>query len=241
MRLRSVSTAIKRWLFPRAGSSGASLFSEDFFQREDESPDEHFYEVPRFVRHIDDDACEALKKFYDRLLPDNAAILDLMSSWVSHLPEDRKWSMVSGLGMNEEELRNNAVLTDFQVGNLNTHPELPYADQTFDACLIAVSVQYLTQPVAIFREIARVLVPEGACCVSFSNRLFPTKATRAWRTSGDAGHVRLVKSYFAEAQRFEKTEFKDISPYPGRTDPLYVVVARVKTRPQERVKALPLH
>ncbi len=229
MRLRIVSTLIKQWLFHRAGSSGASLFSKDFYEREDESPDEQFYEVPRFVRHIDDEACEALKKFYDRLLPDNAAILDLMSSWVSHLPGDRKWKMVSGLGMNEEELRNNPVLTDFQVRNLNTQPELPYADQTFDACLIAVSVQYLTQPVAIFREIARVLVPEGACCVSFSNRLFPTKATRAWRTSGDAGHVRLVKSYFAEAQRFEKTEFKDISPYPGRTDPLYVVVARVNS------------
>ena len=241
MQLRAFTTVIKQWLFPRAGSSGASLFSKDFYQREDESPDEHFYELARFVRHIDDEACEALKEFYDELLPDNAAILDLMSSWVSHLPGDRKWKIVSGLGMNEEELRNNPVLTDFQVGNLNTHPELSYADRTFDACLIAVSVQYLTQPVAIFREIARVLVPEGACYVSFSNRLFPTKATHAWRTSGDAGHVRLVKSYFAEAKRFQEPEFKNISPYPGRTDPLYVVVARVKTRPQERVKALPPH
>ena len=233
MRLLVFSSLIKRWLFPRTGSSGTSLFSKAFYQREDESPDEYFYEVPRFVRHIDDEACEALKAFYDQLLPDNSALLDLMSSWVSHLPENRKWKRVSGLGMNEEELRNNPVLSDVQVRNLNTIPKLPYAQHTFDACLIAVSVQYLTQPVAVFKEIARVLVPEGVCCVSFSNRLFPTKAIRAWRASGDAGHVGLVKSYFAESDRFEKPEFKDLSPYPGRTDPLYVVFARVKTRYQE--------
>ncbi len=233
MRLRVFSSVIKRWLFPRTGSSGRSLFSKEFYQREDESPDERFYQVPRFVRHIDDEACEALKAFYDQLLPENAALLDLMSSWVSHLPENRKWKMVSGLGMNEEELRNNPVLSDFQVRNLNIVPKLPYAEHTFDACLIAVSVQYLTQPVAVFKEIARVLVPDGLCCVSFSNRLFPTKAIRAWRTSGDAGHVGLVTSYFAESHGFEKPEFKDLSPYPGRTDPLYVVVARAKTRHQE--------
>ena len=102
MRLLVFSSLIKRWLFPRTGSSGTTLFPKAFYQREDESPDEHFYEVPRFVRHIDDEACEALKAFYDQLLPENAALLDLMSSWVSHLPENRKWKRVSFTGEMEK-------------------------------------------------------------------------------------------------------------------------------------------
>ena len=217
---------IKNLLFPEVNLLTIPPFPNKNFQREDESPDENFYEIPRFERHIDDEACEALTKFYDQLLPENFAILDLMSSWVSHLPKERKWKTVSGLGMNEEELRNNPVLDDFQVRNLNTKPELPYADHKFNACLIALSVQYLTQPLAVFREIARVLVPAGVCCVSFSNRLFPAKAVRAWRMTDDMDHVKLVRSYFKESQNFQEPEFRNISPFPGRSDPLYVVVAK---------------
>ena len=205
-----------------------TLFPKEFFQREDETPDEHFYRMPRLVRHIDDEACEALARFYDQMLPENAALLDLMSSWVSHLPKERLWRKVSGLGMNEEELKENPVLTDFQVKNLNTDPELPYEGQTFDACLIAVSMQYLTNPIEVFKEIARVLVPEGVCCVSFSNRMFPTKAVAAWRMAGDEDHARLVETYFIESLGFQTPEFKDISPNPGRTDPLFVVMAKAK-------------
>ena len=74
--------------------------------------------------------------------------------------------------MNKVELEANPQLTDFIVQNLNTNQVLPYKDEEFDLCTIAVSVQYLTSPVRVFEEIARVLKPNGKCCVSFSNRMF---------------------------------------------------------------------
>ena len=114
--------------------------------------------------------------FYRSLLKDGDAVLDLMSSWVSHLPEDINYSKVSSQGMQKVELEANPQLTDFIVQNLNTNQVLPYKDEEFDLCTIAVSVQYLTSPVRLFGEIARVLKPNGKCCVSFSNRMFPTKA-----------------------------------------------------------------
>ncbi len=104
-----------------------------------------------------------------------------MSSWVSHLPDHKHYSRVSGHGMNQIELQNNTQLTDFHIQNLNTEQQLPYGDEEFDLCTIAVSVQYLTSPVQVFKEIYRVLKPNGTCCVSFSNRMFPTKAILAWR------------------------------------------------------------
>jgi len=59
-----------------------------FFDRQDETDDAHFYSTPRFVVHIDAETITALTQVYRELLPQQGAILDLMSSWVSHLPED---------------------------------------------------------------------------------------------------------------------------------------------------------
>ena len=141
--------------------------TDQFFAKEDNSDDSLFYEIPRLVTHIDDNACMVLKGYYRSLLKDGDAVLDLMSSWVSHLPEDINYSKVSAQGMNKVELEANPQLTDFIVQNLNTNQVLPYEDKEFDLCTIAVSVQYLTSPVRVFDEIARVLKPNGKCCVSF--------------------------------------------------------------------------
>ena len=110
-----------------------------------------------------------LKGYYRSLLKDGDAVLDLMSSWVSHLPEDINYSKVSAQGMNKGELEANPQLTDFIVQNLNSNQVLPYDNEEFDLCTIAVSVQYLTSPIRVIGEIARVLKPNGKCCVSFSN------------------------------------------------------------------------
>lgn len=202
-----------------------SQFGPEHFARIDESEDTAFYVQPRFVTHIDDEACNALAEWYQANLPEGGDILDLMSSWVSHLPP-KTFGRISGLGMNGDELSANPRLTDYAVHDLTANPSLPYDDASFDACLIAVSVQYLTHPFGVFAEIARILRPGGICAVSFSNRMFPTKAIALWRAMDDVGHAKLVGHYFVEAGGFEQPEFTDISPHPGETDPLYLVTAR---------------
>ena len=197
-----------------------------FFARRDERDDADFYVPPRLVQHLDEPARAALTAFYRRAVPEGGRVLDLMSSWVSHLPEDVAYGEVAGLGMNAEELEANPILTSRVVQDLNTGPVLPYADRSFDACLIALSIQYLTRPVEVFGEIARVLVPGGICAVSFSNRCFPTKAVAIWDALDDSGHVGLVVTYFRKAGGFAEPVLEDLSPMPGRSDPLFLVQAR---------------
>ena len=180
------------------------------FAKEDTSDDSLFYEIPRLVTHIDDNACMVLKGYYRSLLKEGDSVLDLMSSWVSHLPEDINYSKVSAQGMNRVELEANPQLTDFIVQNLNTNQVLPYGDEEFDLCTIAVSVQYLTSPVRVFGEIARVLKPNGKCCVSFSNRMFPTKAILAWRMSSNEDHCNLVSQYFKKTDNFTETRIEPL-------------------------------
>lgn len=194
-----------------------------FFRREDMSSDRFFYDVPRFVTHIDDATIGALTALYRDMLAPETRVLDLMSSWVSHLPKDRQFSRVAGLGMNAEELRNNPQLTEWTVHDLNADPRLPYEDASFDSALCAVSVQYLTSPVAVFREVGRVLAPGGAFVVAFSHRMFPTKAVEVWRQLPAAERIRLVASYFGMAGNFGEPLFLDRSPEGA--DPLWCVVA----------------
>ncbi len=157
-----------------------------FFSREDETPDEHFYQEPRFTTHIDDATILEITKYYREVLSPSDRLLDLMSSWVSHLPMETGYRQISGLGMNNEELARNPRLDDFIVHNLNTDPRLPYADDSYDAVMIIVSIQYLIKPLEVFSEIARVLTPGGKCIVAMSHRLFPTKAIYAFHALAPA-------------------------------------------------------
>ena len=193
------------------------------FRREDESPDSIFYELPRYEKHIDDATIDAITRFYrDNLAPD-ATILDLMSSWISHLPEDVQFAKVSGLGMNEAELRSNSRLDDYVVHDLNERHELPYAPNSFDAVLIAVSVQYLVTPVKVFKSIGTVLKPGGKCIVSMSHRVFPTKAVQAFLLLPPRERCNLVQSYFDNAGDFKQAVVNDRSP--SNADPLWIVMA----------------
>jgi SAM-dependent methyltransferase len=168
----------------------------------DETQDDLFYDYPRFVTHVDDRFIEQLTQVYRDRLPTDSRILDLMSSWVSHLPKDITYRHVEGHGLNAEELARNPQLDHYFVQNLNENPKLPLADQSFDAVLIAVSVQYLQYPEAVFSEIHRVLTVGGVAIVSFSNRMFPQKAIQAWRDSGDQEHLQIVKTYFESVKGF---------------------------------------
>ena len=136
-------------------------FKPEHFAREDSGDDELFYLQPRLVKHIDEPACAALTDYYARALPTGGDILDLMSSYASHLPAEAVYGRVVGLGMNMRELEENEQLSERHVHNLNTHPVMPFTERSFDACILAVSVQYLTRPVEVFADVARVLKPDA--------------------------------------------------------------------------------
>ena len=172
------------------------------FQREDESPDALFYAAPRLLVHIDDYAIEAARRTYAQLLPREGAILDLMSSYRSHMPPELAWRRLAGLGLNEVELRENDQLTEFAVKDLNADPVLPYGDAEFDGAVVTVSVQYMTRPVEIFREVCRVLRPGAPFVVTYCNRMFPTKAVRIWRALDDRERAKLIATYFNLAGGF---------------------------------------
>jgi Methyltransferase domain len=197
-----------------------------FFQRQDESDDAHFYSMPRFVVHIDAATIAALTEVYREILPPGGAILDLMSSWVSHLPEEMPFARIAGLGMNAQELAHNPRLTDHVVQDLNKNPELPFDAASFDAIVNAVSIQYLIEPVEVFRSCARVLRPGGLYAVALSHRCFPTKAIRAWHVLPLRERLEVVKEYFRNAGDYEEPSVLDRSP--AEADPLWVVLARRK-------------
>ena len=194
------------------------------FRREDEGPDARFYAQPRLVTHIDEAAIAAVTQLYREYFPAGGAVLDLMSSWVSHLPAEVGYSRVVGLGMNRTELAANPRLDGFVVHDLNRNQRLPFADAEFDAAAICVSVQYLTRPAAVLRDLGRVLAAGAPLVITFSNRCFPTKAVRAWLQRDDFGHAALVAGYLKAARNWTGIEHLDRSPPTG--DPLHAVVAR---------------
>jgi len=204
--------------------SDKASFPPGFFDRQDEGDDADFYVEPRFVVHIDAETIAALTQAYRELLPDAGSVLDLMSSWVSHLPEEASFARVAGLGLNEPELARNPRLSDHIVHDLNRDPRLPFDDASFDAVVNAVSVQYLTQPVEVFRSCARALRPGGLHLVALSHRCFPTKAIRAWHALPPLERLQLVGHYFREAGGYAAPEILDRSPEGA--DPLWIVMAR---------------
>jgi hypothetical protein len=246
------------------------------FRRLDETSDSLFYTRPRFVEHIDSTAVTALSSFHGEELKTLAkqmygddtpsrdlAILDLCSSWVSHLPtksfpmssvppipykeESKKCTgqeqygqacsrRIVGLGMNEEELLRNTQLSSFLVQDLNTIPTLPFPDESFDAVLLQLSVDYLTKPIDVMTQVSRVLRPGGGVFVTFSNRVFIEKAIAGWTGKSDEDHIVTVGSYLHHAKAFQDpptamnvlTATKTLRPDDLSTDPLYAVRAYKK-------------
>lgn len=192
----------------RAGTISREVLSSGDRKKYDEETDSQFYSFPRLVKHVDESFLAAVTQLYRELIPADGEVLDLMSSWVSHLPSDRKYKRVVGHGMNAVELQKNSQLDSFFVRDLNREPEgWAAADASFDAVTCCVSVQYLQQPEKVFSEIYRVLKPQGVCIITFSNRLYSTKAIKAWRDMGnDYGRIQLVKQYFLCIDGFTQPE-----------------------------------
>lgn len=190
------------------------------FNRQDDSSDEAFYATPRMVKHIDDATINEITRFYQEALTPEDELLDLMSSWVSHLPEAVTYRKITGLGMNLDELNANVRLDHALVHNLNETPTLPFSDASFNAVMIVVSIQYLTRPFEVFKEIQRVLKPGGQCIVAMSHRLFPTKAIYAFQTLAPQDRVQLVQEYMRQGG-LSKVQFIDRSP--ENADPLWII------------------
>jgi len=194
------------------------------FTKIDAEEDELFYEPPRLVCHIDDGAIAALTQFYRGVLPAGGVLLDLMSSWVSHLPAEVSYAEVIGHGMNATELAANPRLSRWFVQNLNRDATLPLPDASIDAAMICVSVQYLQQPVLVLREVLRVLRPGAPLVISFSNRCFWTKAVAIWRALDDDGHAHLVEHYLRHAG-FEPIETHRLAEWvEDVSDPMFAVI-----------------
>jgi SAM-dependent methyltransferase len=194
------------------------------FEKADTSPDAAFYAWPRFVTHIDDAAIAAVTQLYRELLPPGGAVLDLMSSWVSHLPDDVTYASVVGHGMNAEELAANPRLTRWFVQDLNAEPGLPLGDGSFDGACLCVSVQYLQRPLDVFREVVRVLRSGAPFVVSFSDRCFPTKAVAIWQSLSGPDQQRLVGAYMRTAGCSSLAAHTSVPP---RGDPLWAVIGIV--------------
>ncbi len=198
-------------------------FPEGFFDRADPSPDPGFYASPRLVHHIDERAVDAVGVLYEELGV-TGDVLDLMSSWVSHLKAPPRSLTV--LGLNEVELAANPMATARAVQDLNADPRLPFADASFDAVLNCVSVDYLVRPVDVLAEVARVLRPGGLSICTFSNRCFPTKAVRGWLSVPEEQRPGIVADYHRLAGGFDEPVAEQRLTATWRHDPLWAVWAR---------------
>jgi SAM-dependent methyltransferase len=202
-------------------SQQTDFFSDDAFRRDDETPDSRFYAETRYVQHIDDTAIEMVTNTYGRFLKNNMQVLDLMSSWQSHIPANLDFRRLVGLGLNERELSKNSRLTESVVQDLNADSRLPFESNSFDAVLCTVSVEYLVDPLAVFKEVSRVLRPDGYFIVTFSNRWFPTKAIKIWQELHEFERMGLVLEYFLRAGGFKDLQTYSIRGLPRPRDDKY--------------------
>ena len=187
------------------------FFSGHPFKRENESPDQNFYQQPRWIHHIDENAIKVIKVIYDQFLKNDMQVLDLMSSWTSHIPDNLNLKRLIGLGLNSEELEKNIHLTDRMVYDLNQNPTLLLETESFDAAICSLSVEYLIHPFEVFKEIARVLKSGTRFIITFSNRWFPPKVTGIWKELHDFERMGLVLEYFLQSGMY-----KDMQTYSMR-------------------------
>ena len=197
------------------------FLSENPFQRQDVRSDLLYYQKPRLVQHIDDRAIKVVKSIHGQLLHDGMRVLDLMSSWKSHLHEDLRLEKLSGLGLNAEELAKNVGLSDWVVHDLNENPKLPYKTGSYDAVICALSIEYLIEPETVFKEIGRGLRSGGLFIVTFSNRWFPEKVINIWKDLHEFERMGLVMEYFQKSKLFKDLETYSIRGLPRPTDDKY--------------------
>ena len=197
----------------------------------DESNDEEFYSDPKFVYHLDANFRNYLSSVYKNEINDNSTVLDLMSSWVSYLPLEKKYKKVIGHGLNKEELERNKTLNSFWVQNFNLSQKIPLESGSVDYCLMVAAWQYLQYPENITNEVSRILSDKGKILVSFSNRAFWHKAPNIWTTSTEEERVKYVRKVlitngFQEPKIIKKFNDNNLNFLPFlKNDPFYCLIA----------------
>ena len=209
------------------------ILTESDRSKEDNSDDSYFYSQPRFAYHLDEGFRSRLEKLYRQYIPDNSIVLDLMSSWVSHLPENVRYKKVLGHGMNQAELSKNLILDSFWVQNLNINRKLPLDDSSIDICIMAAAWQYLQYPEEIGSELRRIIRKQGLLIVSFSNRAFWTKTPMIWKENSDSGRINYIKTVLKACGWnefdivFENHENSFLQTLTGQTrDPFFSIIAK---------------
>lgn len=218
----------------RYADKATDFFSDGPFRRTDDTTDSEFYSRPRHINHLDDAAQAQLKSTYKKLIPAGSEVLDLMSSINSHIDKRLDIKKLTGLGLNKEELEANPLLDEIVVHDINQNQILPFDDASFDTVVCSLSIEYITQPLKLFDEVARILRPEGGFIISFSNRWFPTKAVQVWNDLHDFERIGLVMEYFIASAHFGNIDTFSLRGLPRPvddkhniplSDPVYVVWA----------------
>ena len=200
-------------------------------QKIDESNDEDFYSSPKFVYHLDANFRTYLSSIYKNEIKDNSTVVDLMSSWDSYLPLEKKYKQVIGHGLNKDELEKNKILDSFWNQNFNLNQKIPLDSSSIDYCLMVAAFQYLQYPEALTRDIARILSDKGKIIISFSNRAFWHKAPNIWTSSTEEERLKyvrkvLISNGFEEPRiirKFNDTSFNFL-PFL-KNDPFYCLIA----------------
>jgi SAM-dependent methyltransferase len=205
----------------RWGKRPTDFFSDRPFHRKDNHPDPIFYKAPRLVQHIDDTAIQVVRDLYGQLLKSGIQVLDLMSSWQTHMHSKLRFEKLTGLGLNREELDKNTILDDRVIHDLNVDLILPFESNKYDAVICSNSVEYLIHPEAVFNEISRVLRPGGLVIVTFSNRWFPSKVIRIWEELHEYERMGLVIEYFQTTGKFKDLETYSVRGLPRPSDDKY--------------------
>ena len=199
----------------------------------DTSDDQIFYQQPKFVHHLSESFRTRLTNLYNDYLLNHHVILDLMSSWVSHLPSNKRYKKVIGHGMNEAELESNKRLDSYWIQNLNTTQNMPIEDSTIDVGLIVAGWQYLQYPEKISLELSRIVKSDSLLIISFTNRAFWTKSPNIWTYSSEKKRIEYVSSVLTKnGWRIDKifsektNDQKLFGFYSQESDPFFSVIAR---------------
>jgi SAM-dependent methyltransferase len=197
------------------------LSGDTVLKREDEADDRLYYQSPRMVHHLDATARSQVSSFYGRILAHGARIFDLMSSWVSHIPDSLESCHVEGLGLNEQELAANGRLSSYMVHDLNKEPQIPVADNSFEAVICTVSIEYLCRPLEVLSELARILVPGGILALTISERWFPGKQVEMWADLHPFERQGVVLNYLLDEGSFRDIHTESVRGYPRPAEDRY--------------------
>ncbi len=189
----------------------SSFFTDYPFTRKDNNADDLFYKEPKMVDHIDETAQQVITNLLTDLLEKDVHILDLMSSHKSYLPEHFNFKKVVGLGLNEKELNENSQLSSSTIHDLNKEPTLTFETDSFDFVTCNLSFEYLTHPLEVVEELARILKPGGKLIITFSDRWFAEKAITIWPQIHPFERAQYVLECFRK-----NNLFNDLNTYSKR-------------------------